>query len=342
MKMPYPWPSADPRGHQPHPEATSNPFYFLRLTVVFQNICLILESTKRGVDEKNCDTVECGAVDPNSKMQNPWLARLYNPYHPTDCTATLISSYYALTARHCVEGNDDAHQLRVGYLRFPYSSKTPHYAYDVDFITKHDTLNVALLRLAREVHWTSEVHPICLHPNISTSELKWAGWLCQNKACQYNKTKNSALFFNATRVDNKNCIRQDWSTFAPFLQSGSVCAQNSKNLRKNGPLGGAVTADVNGTTFLVGVIEGPGDATSSNRTFSFVPTNTFYDWVMEKQLPEPKATRCHDGRRKSKAGFCLTEAEEDKIKYFNFMDSGDSNITECQKGNDHLFVSLFI
>jgi hypothetical protein len=71
----------------------------------------------------------------------------------------------------------------------------------------------------------------------------------------------------------------------PFLQEGSVCAQNSENFKANGPIGGAVTADVNGIIYLVGIIDGPGDATSLNQTFSFVPTHTFYDWVMDRWMP---------------------------------------------------------
>jgi hypothetical protein len=50
----------------------------------------------------------------------------------------------------------------------------------------------------------------------------------------------------------------------PFLQEGSICAQNSRNFTANGSIGGAVTADVNGRTYLIEIIDGPGDATSLN------------------------------------------------------------------------------
>jgi hypothetical protein len=218
---------------------------------------------------------------------------------------------------------DEASQLRVGHLQFPETIKVPHYAYDVDYITTSDTYNVALLRLAREVEWTSEVRPICLQPVASSNEITSAGWL----------KRNSAQISEATIVENEKCIRKPgFEQLGPFLQEGSKCAQNTKNLRRYGPPGGAVTTDVNGKMYLVGVIDGPGDAASWNRTFSFVPTKTFYEWVMEKQLPAPKATHCHDGQRKTKEGFCLTDDHENELEYSSFMDAGNFNRTKCQTG----------
>jgi hypothetical protein len=218
---------------------------------------------------------------------------------------------------------DEASQLRVGHLQFPETIKVPHYAYDVDYITTSDSYNVALLRLAREVEWTSEVSPICLPPNASSNVLTSAGWLWDDLA----------QISGATIVEDEKCIRKPgFRDKGPFLQEGSVCAQNSMNLRGHGPPGGAVTADVNGKTYLVGLIDGPGEATSFNRTFSFVPTHTFYDWVMEKQLPAPKVTHCHDGQRKTNAGFCLTDDQKNELEYTSFMDAGDFNAIECQKG----------
>ncbi|CAH1110126.1 unnamed protein product [Psylliodes chrysocephalus] len=274
-------------------------------------------------------TEECGLVIIPDKIHGgdraeleeyPWMALI--EYERADrsrgfyCGGALISKRYVLTAAHCVKGRDLPKNWKlVGVRLGEYDTDTP-----IDCVTKgnrkicapapvnvlveeriaHELYNpfdfnhyhdIALLRLARDVSYSSYVRPICLpktsvvqEKTYTDKKLTVAGWgRTENETISNFKLKLDVPF-----KENIQCSRT-YSQVGLVLSNAQLCAGGEKGKDScKGDSGGPLMAiNVDETYqlnwFVIGVISfGPTPCALENLPGIYTKVANYVPWIVSK------------------------------------------------------------
>lgn len=247
----------------------------------------------------------------------PWMVlleyRLPNGRVTTGCGGVLISRRYVLTASHCVNGKDvpstwTLASVRLGeydtttnpdcvqddedvvcadeVVSIPVAERIPHEAYKP--LSRDQRNDIALLRLSRDVTFTSFIKPICLPSSLSFGEMLFvAGW----GKTENNTNSNIKLKLNLPLADKTACARL-YSNSGIRLGNSQICAggergKDSCRGDSGGPLMALGQDDRGNARFsCVGVVSFgptpcgmPGWPGVYTRVIDYVP------WILSKLRP---------------------------------------------------------
>ncbi|XP_015174244.1 PREDICTED: venom protease-like [Polistes dominula] len=225
-----------------------------------------------GKSSKDNDRIVNGV--PSTLGAWPWITALgyrskRNPNKPVYlCGGTLISSRHIVTAAHCVYNRRDLYMVRLGDLDLESDNdgadpidvliedKIIHPQYD----PSSHVNDIAILRLAEEIPFSRNIHPICLpisepllHSNFYNTFPFIAGW----GAIYFNGPASSKLLESQVPVVRQEKCKNAFKSFTnAVIDDRIICAgyaQGGKDACQ-GDSGGPLMSPVNKNYYLIGVV----------------------------------------------------------------------------------------
>lgn len=197
----------------------------------------------------------------------PWHAAVYHRKGRSDtyaCGGTLVSSFYVLTADHCVKDDNDYvlspkrvfTRLGVYNLNVPnLQTSQQHNIFKIHQYsgTQQRRNDIALLELSTEVKFNDHVQPACINreEHISGQYGVAVGW----GITEDDEVSSTLKAVQMPVVSTAACLEHDRDTFGQSLDSSSFCAGYTNGTTVcNGDSGGGLHVKRADTWYIVGII----------------------------------------------------------------------------------------
>ncbi|CAG4965215.1 unnamed protein product [Parnassius apollo] len=184
------------------------------------------------------------------------------------CGGTILSDSYVITAAHCVDTLSQIRPaiVRMGVVELEDGKRNDESDVDISEIIMHPNYtkrqkyhDLALLRLAKPIEFTSNLNPVCLYtsPNDPKIPLTVTGW---GKTSNTRSIRSNILLkANVSVVAREKCTTSytSWRKLPDGISDDQICAGDPQGLKdtcqgdSGGPLQGLTDSD--GHYRLVGV-----------------------------------------------------------------------------------------
>ncbi|XP_043830122.1 coagulation factor IX [Dromiciops gliroides] len=223
------------------------------------------------------------------KGQIPWQVIL-NGKIKGFCGGSIINEKWIITAAHCIQpgaeitvvaGEHDTETQEGTEQIRQVIRAIPHHTYNAS-INKYSN-DIALLELDKPLQLNEYVTPICIankeYTNIflQSGTGTVSGW---GKVFHRGRSASVLQFLNVPFVDRATCLRSTKVTIlsnmfcAGFHQGGKDSCQ--------GDSGGPHTTEVEGTSFLTGIISWGEECAVRGKYGIYTKVSRFVNWIKEK------------------------------------------------------------
>ncbi|XP_065208557.1 coagulation factor IX-like [Planococcus citri] len=186
------------------------------------------------------------------RTENTILQVKMNSKSIAECTASLISEKFVLTAAHCISFIVPGMEVKIKLGSVYKSNDGTGQWYGVDYLYKHPYYNheyslhdIGLIKLSETVRFNFYVRPICLSTNYDTrqySSATAAGWGCT----EYGKTDCLKMVELPTRESTCDFIFQNKSqTYYDVAKLYTICAGGTLKDTCQGDSGGPLQVQIN-------------------------------------------------------------------------------------------------
>ncbi|KAL9692306.1 hypothetical protein quinque_015970 [Culex quinquefasciatus] len=263
---------------------------------------------------------DCGLDSPNRIFggtetalgEFSWTALLVaedtDGYKSTYCGATLINSRYVVTAAHCIKlvlTNWTLTAVRLGEHNITNGEEQDcdeyntcadvpvevgiekvilHEEYDAH--KKREYNDIALIRLNRDVGFSTYINPICLPLEDSVRQMNHTGMKVTAAGWGYTESNYSSevkLKVSLDVMNHNRCVKV-YKSADIRLQDTQLCAGGKKGEDTcGGDSGGPLMREIEGNYHLIGVVSF-GAANCGTKGVPGVYTNVamFVDWIQSK------------------------------------------------------------
>ncbi|KAJ8687601.1 hypothetical protein QAD02_023395 [Eretmocerus hayati] len=252
---------------------------------------------KCGHNQNSYDKIIGGSI---SRLGSwPWIANLGYIANATVnatqflCAGSLISSRHVVTAAHCVRQKDNLVIVRLGEydlssdddganpIDFPIEKKIMHPRY----YPKSKENDIAILKLGSEVHFTDDIHPICLpaagsfkiQEIIGTSPFV-AGW---GSTRFMGPPSNILHDVQVTVVDTNKCADSYRNVMRNTIDDRVICAGDSSGRSDacQGDSGGPLMIPENSTFYLIGIVSNGYKCAEARYPGVYTRVTSFIDFI---------------------------------------------------------------
>ncbi|XP_039449069.1 CLIP domain-containing serine protease B4-like [Culex pipiens pallens] len=227
-------------------------------------------------------------------------------YKSTYCGATLINSRYVVTAAHCINPiNWTLTAVRLGEHNITNGEEQDcdeyntcanvpvevgiekvilHEEYDAN--KKREYNDIALIRLNRDVGFSTYINPICLPLEDSVRQMNHTGMKVTAAGWGYTESNYSSevkLKVSLDVMNHNRCVKV-YKSADIRLQDTQLCAGGKKGEDTcGGDSGGPLMREIEGNYHLIGVVSF-GAANCGTKGVPGVYTNVamFVDWIQSK------------------------------------------------------------
>ncbi|KAL6468286.1 hypothetical protein MHYP_G00239630 [Metynnis hypsauchen] len=220
--------------------------------------------------------------------ESPWQALILNAGGNFHCGGVLIDQSWVLTAAHCLE-TSFRFSVRLGdYFQFmkeknevtiPVSKAISHPNYNP--VTADN--DIALLRLASPVKFTTYILPACL-PSRSLAERMLhlngtqtvvTGWGKQNKTASHY---SSALgFIHVPLVDHSECRRYMVNNLTQNMLCAGIIGKVTDACE--GDSGGPMMTQYHNTWFLIGLVSWGEGCGHTDKLGIYTKVSNYLEWI---------------------------------------------------------------
>lgn len=225
-----------------------------------------------GKSYKDNDRIVNGV--PSTLGSWPWITALgyhskKNPNKPVFlCGGTLISARHVVTAGHCVYNRKDLYMARLGDLDLestddgaePINVLIENKIIHPEYNPSNHVNDIAILRLADEIPFSRNIHPICLpinepllHSNFYNTFPFIAGW----GAIYFNGPSSSQLLESQVPVVKQEKCQNAFKAFTnAIIDDRIICAGYAAGGKDacQGDSGGPLMIPSNKSYYLIGVV----------------------------------------------------------------------------------------